>query len=72
MTQEMLNFIPKEKVLNYGGSPIRLVFFDDAYTEEEKAKLKDFKDYCKNNGEPIPVRDEELMRFLYVKKFKIV
>lgn len=71
MTQEMLDFIPEEKVLKYGGSPIRLIFFDDAYTEDEKAKLKDFKDHCKNNGLPIPLVDEELMRFLYVQKFKI-
>ena len=50
LTQEMLNFNPTEKVMKYGGSPIRLIFFDDAYTEDEKAKLKEFKDHCKNSG----------------------
>lgn len=39
------------------------------YTDKEKEKLKEFKDFCKEKGEQILDTDAELMRFLYLKKF---
>lgn len=55
--------------MNYGGAPVRLLLYGDPYSEEEKAKLKDFKEFSKLNNEHILDVDEEIMRFLYARKF---
>ena len=55
--------------MNYGGPPVRLLLYGDPYSEEEMAKLKDFKEFSKTNNEPILDVDEEVMRFLYARKF---
>jgi len=55
--------------MNYGGAPVRLLLYGDNYSEEEKSKLKDFKEFSKTNNENILDVDEEIMRFLYARKF---
>lgn len=55
--------------MNYGGPPVRLILYGDPYSEEEKAKLKEFKDFSKTNNEAILDVDEEIVRFLYARKF---
>ena len=67
MTPEMENFQPTEVVLNYGTKPGRLIFYGDEFTQEEKQKIKEFKDWINAQGNEIPDIDNELMRLLYSK-----
>jgi len=58
----MKNFVPKEKMLNFGGAPIRLIFSDESdFNEEEKKHIKAFKEMCKEMGEPVPDSDPMIL-----------
>ena len=67
MTPEMENFKPTDVVMKYGQKPSRLIFYGEEFSEEEKQKIKEFKDWIKAQGHEIPEVDNELMRLLYSK-----
>ena len=71
MTQQMMTFDPKEKVMEYGSKPSRLVFYSqtEPFRDNEIAEIKKFKDFCQENGLDIPETENEILRFLYSKKF---
>jgi hypothetical protein len=76
LTDEMRKLPPPEPFIAFGkAKPFRILFFpkDDkgpwAYTEEEKAWLKAFKDFCTAKGEPVPEIDGEILRWGYASKF---
>ena len=74
LTAEMLEYEPKEKVLNYGNIPNRLVFYSETepLTEEELAKIKELKDFCSDKGEKLPDQDREILKLLYSKKMNVL
>lgn len=44
----MIEFDPPEKVLKFGGKPIRLMFYtNEPYSDEEEKRIQEFKDFCK-------------------------
>lgn len=67
MTPEMENFEPSDVVMKYGQKPSRLIFYGPDFSDEEKEKIKELKDWIKSQGNPIPEIDNELMRLLYSK-----
>lgn len=72
VTEEMKEYEPGEKMMDFGGVPIRLVFYGgQEYTDHEKAKLKEYKEYVKSLGQPLIDRDEEVLKFLHAKKFVV-
>ena len=68
ITEDILAYQQPEKIMNFGGAPVRLILYD-RFSEEEKAKIASFKDFCKEKNEHILDVDEEIMRFLYAKNF---
>lgn len=65
----MLEFDPPEKVLNFGGKPIRLMFYtNEPFSDEEETRIQEFKDFCKYRNLIIPDIDPEILRLLYSKK----
>ena len=68
----MLEFDPPEKVLNFGGKPIRLVFYsNEAFSENEISLIEAAKDLYKQNGEPVRDSDQEILRYIYSNKSNI-
>lgn len=69
LTDVMKSFVPTETHLQYGSmKPQRLIFYPingaDDFNEEEKQGIKDFKEFCKGKGVPVPQTDNEILRFL--------
>ena len=66
-----MTYNPHEKVMEYGSKPSRLVFYSDEedFRDNELAEIKNFKDFCEEKDLMIPERDNEILRFLYSKKF---
>ena len=71
MTEEMMTYEPHEKVMEYGSKPSRLVFYSqkEPFRDNEIEQIQKFKDFCVEKGLEIPERDNEILRFLYSKKF---
>ena len=73
LTEEMKAFVPTEEFLQYGSmKPQRLIVHPlNGFTDEEKAEIKKFKEFCKGKGEPVPESDSEIIRFLTRTQFDI-
>lgn len=68
----MLEFDPPEKVMNFGGKPIRLIYYSsEAFSEDEIAQIEAAKDLYKKNGEPVLYADQEILRYIYSNKGNI-
>ena len=47
---------------------IRLMFYTNDFNENERDKIKEFKQLCIEKGIKIPENDPEILRFLYSRK----
>lgn len=70
-TAQMQEYVPKEAVLTYGENKSRIMFYHQTYFESEEAVLKEFREYCKSLGKPIPGSPAEVLRCLYQAKMNV-
>ena len=64
----MLSFTGFESNVIVGNKSTRVMFYADDFTDEEKQKIKEFKEYCKTNKLKIPDNDPEILRYLVSRK----
>ena len=67
----MKAFDPKEAMLEYGGKPQRLIFYNVAFNEKELKKLQEVKEFCKKKGVKVPDTDAEILKCLHGEKFSV-
>lgn len=69
----MHSYVPAEITLQYGSSPAqRLVIApSSSWTDEENAKMLEFKNWCKAKGVRVPDDEIEVFRFYQARKWDI-